>query len=134
MTYLNLKRFMLIALFGFCSALTTWAQVETGTPPFESFGGGPFDVINLGNLNVHFGVNIVAKPGRGLPFTYTLAYDSSVFNPAPVNGVQTWLPVTNWGWVGQTQAATGYISYFTAAAKCAVYHYPNPTVTWVNYT
>jgi predicted ATPase len=24
------------------------AQVATGTPPFGSFGGGPFDVVNLG--------------------------------------------------------------------------------------
>jgi hypothetical protein len=25
------------------------AQVATGTPAFNSFGGGPFDTVNLGN-------------------------------------------------------------------------------------
>ena len=43
------------------------AQVATGTPPFGSFGGGPFDTVNLGNLNVHFGIPVVNKAGRGMP-------------------------------------------------------------------
>jgi len=30
------------------------AQVQLGTPKYESFGGGPVDIVNLGNLNVHF--------------------------------------------------------------------------------
>jgi len=36
----------------------------TGTPKFGSFGGGPFDVINLGNLNTHFTVPVIHKAGR----------------------------------------------------------------------
>ena len=27
------------------------AQEQLGTPKYESFGGGPFDTVNLGNLN-----------------------------------------------------------------------------------
>ena len=37
------------------------SQVTTGTPPFGGFGGGPFDVVDLANLNVHFSVPIVNK-------------------------------------------------------------------------
>ena len=61
------------------------AQVTTGTPPFASFGGGP-DVINLGNLNAHLDVPVLNKAGRGMPFTYDLTYDTSV-----------WVPITSGG-------------------------------------
>src|SRR5439155_142921 len=64
------------------------AQVATGTPPFGSFGGGPFDTVNLGNLNVHFGIPVVNKAGRGMPFSYVLSYDSSVWFPLGVSGNQ----------------------------------------------
>jgi len=30
----------------------------------------------------------VAKPGRGMPFTYTLSFDSSVWSPVTVSGVK----------------------------------------------
>jgi hypothetical protein len=40
------------------------AQVQLGTPKYESFGGGPFDIVNLGNLNVHFSIPVLHKPGR----------------------------------------------------------------------
>ncbi len=57
------------------------AQVTTGVPPFRSFGGGP-DVVNLGNLNVHYTIPVFSRAGRGIPFSYALAYDSSVWIPA----------------------------------------------------
>jgi len=41
------------------------AQVSTGAPPFSSVGGGPFDTVNLGNLNVHFSIPVMHKAGRG---------------------------------------------------------------------
>ena len=47
-----------------------YAQVQTGTPPFGSFSGGPFDTVNNANLDVHFAIPIVNKAGRGLPFYY----------------------------------------------------------------
>jgi RHS repeat-associated protein len=87
------------------------AQVATGTPPFGSFGGGPFDTVNLGNLNVHFSVPILNKPGRGTAFRYDLAYDSSVWTPAVISGSTVWQPAANWGWQGQTEVFTGYITY-----------------------
>jgi len=88
----------------------TSAQVQPGTPPLGSFGGGP-DIINLGNNNAHWSISVLHKPGRGTNFTYDLGYDSSVWYPVTSGSTTTWTPVTNWGWRGVTQMATGYISY-----------------------
>jgi hypothetical protein len=96
-----------------------YAQVPTGTPPFSSSAGGP-DVIDLANLNVHLDIPVLNKPGRGTNFTYDLSYDSSVWYPVGASGTKVWTPVTNWGWRGVTEVATGYISY-TAT-----------TVSWCN--
>src|SRR3989441_234654 len=93
------------------------AQVATGTPPFGSFSGGP-DVVNNANLNVHVSIPVRVKAGRGIPFTYTLSYDSSVWFPVGVSGSQVWTPVTNWGWRAITEAAVGYISYDTKTRAC----------------
>ncbi len=88
----------------------TFGQPATGLPPFGSFSGGPFDTVNNGNLNVHFEIPIINKAGRGLPFTYTLTYDSSVWYP-----YGAWTPVSNWGWSAVTAVAlTGYVSYSAA--------------------
>jgi RHS repeat-associated protein len=105
--------FVFIVLVGVSSA-----QVATGTPPFGSFGGGPFDTINLGNLNVNFSIPVLHKAGRGMPFTYDLQYNSSVWYPVGVSGSQTWAPVSNWGWRGITEAATGYVTYTSTSAYC----------------
>lgn len=102
-------RALLLTLVLAFSVSAASAQVQTGTPPFGSFGGGP-DVINLGNLNVHFTIPVLHKPGRGLNFTYDLSYDSSVYYPVTSGGTTSWQPVQNWGWRAATEAATGYIS------------------------
>ena len=86
------------------------AQVSTGTPPFSSIGGGPFDTVNLGNLNVHFAIPVLHKAGRGMPFTYDVSYDSSIWTPVTSSGNTQWQPATNWGWRGVTEGKTGYIS------------------------
>jgi len=49
--------FLVVATF----AAAQVSQVATGTPPFGSFGGGPFDVVNLGNLNVHFSIPVFSS-------------------------------------------------------------------------
>lgn len=85
-------------------------QVATGTPPFASFGGGPFDTVNLGNLNVHFAIPLIHKAGRGLPFNYDLSYDNSVWYPVGLSPNQNWQPVFNWGWRAQTEMTTGYVT------------------------
>src|SRR2546425_5234397 len=85
---------------------TSRAQVKTGTPPFGSFSGGP-DIINNANLNVHIAVPVRVKVGRGMPFSYALSYDTSVWYPVG----SVWNPVSNWGWRGVTGVVLGYISY-----------------------
>ena len=85
-------------------------QVATGTPPYGSFGGGPFDIVNLGNLNVHFAIPILNKAGRGTPFSYLIGYDSSIWYPAVSNGVTSWVNVGNWGWTGNSPAVGGSVT------------------------
>src|SRR2546429_4667472 len=94
---------------------TASAQVATGTPKFNSFGGGPFDTVNLGNLNVHFSIPILHKAGR-IPFRYDLSYESSVWRPVTVSGVQYWMPAPNWGWKQSGQL--GNITYTYTTQDC----------------
>ena len=116
---------VILALF----PLSASAQVATGSPPFASIGGGAFDTVNLANLNVHFGIPVVNKAGRGIPFSYTLVYDSSDWYPVTSGSTQVWTPVANFGWAGQTQASTGYVSYFAGTTECfdGHNHYSMPT-------
>src|SRR5689334_21558430 len=94
-----------LLLAGFLlGAKAGYAQVTTGPAPFGSFGGGSFDTVNLANLNVHFSIPIRVKAGRGIPFSYTLSYDGSVWTPVDSNGTPTWTFVQNWGWRGVTEA------------------------------
>ena len=93
-------------------------KVATGTPAFGSFGGGPFDTVNLGNLNTHFSIPVLHKAGRGTPFTYDLSYDSSIWTAVSANGVTQWEPVYNWGWRGQTEVMMGYLSFSENTADC----------------
>jgi RHS repeat-associated protein len=107
---------LVIAALFFVSNMS--AQVSTGTPAFGTFGGGPFDVINLGSLNVHFAIPVVHKAGRGLPFNYDLTYDSSVWTLAGVSGSQTWQPAFNWGWQSSYAANSGYFTYSISNPHC----------------
>src|SRR5690242_20790703 len=109
-------RFLSLALLlGLSASSARLASAQspptTGTPPFGSFGGGP-EVINLANLNVHWDVPVLAKPGRGgFNFTYDLSYDSSVWAGGVSSGSSLWYPVGNWGWRGITEAFMGYLWY-----------------------
>src|SRR6266436_4729520 len=52
---------------------------------------------------VHFEIPVVNKAGRGLPFVYTLTYDSAVWAQVPYNGTYAWYPVGTAGWgIGAT--------------------------------
>lgn len=107
---------------GICLAhcFPAFAQVTTGTPPFGSFGGGP-DMVNLANLNAHVDVPVLNKTGRGMPFSYNLSYDTSVWYPVGTSGSEVWTPVYNFGWRGQTEANTGYISSTSSTHICYYY-------------
>ncbi len=106
-----------------CAARQLPAQVTTGTPPFGSFGGGP-DVIDLANLNSHIAIPVLHKAGRGTNFTYDLSYDTSVWYPVTSGSTTSWQPVFNFGWRGQTEAGTGYISYAMQGIPCFIGHLP----------
>src|SRR5215468_646255 len=113
---------VLFVIVFFLSATSSHAQVTTGTPAFGSFAGGP-DIINLGNNNGHLPISVLHRLGRGgFNFTYDLSYDTSVWYPVGASGSQTWQFVTNWGWRGQTEVATGYISQSVSTIIC---HYTN---------
>jgi hypothetical protein len=108
--------FMFIVLSAMSSS--SRAQVATGMPAFSSLGGGTFDRVNNGNLNVFFQIPVVSKAGRGLPFNYALAYNSSIWTPVGASGSQTWTPSSNWGWGAETSAATGYVTFTSWQDSC----------------
>jgi RHS repeat-associated protein len=105
-------------MFASLFALPASAQVQTGTPRFGSFGGGP-DVINLANLNSNITVPIIQKPGRGMPFAYNLIYDSSVWFPVGSSGSQSWSFPSTWGWQALGQY-TGVTAHNTTGAVCTI--------------
>lgn len=92
-----------------------------GTPPFGSFGGGPLDIVNLGNLNVNIDIPITQKTGRGAPFYYVMSYNNSIWYSSAVNGVNTWQPVPNYGWQVQTDAAYGFLSHTAVHGSCGLH-------------
>jgi hypothetical protein len=119
-------------------ATSASAQVQTGTPPFGSLGGGP-DVINLANLNAHLTIPVIHKPGRGTDFTYDLGYDSAVWYPVTSGSTQSWQPDSMWGWGVQTAAAIGYapgpvVSYGTITCLDDTLHRHTYTYTRYIYT
>lgn len=111
-------------------------QPSVGLAPFGSFGGGSFDVVNLGNLNVHFAVPINHKAGRGVPFIYgDLIYESTIWQPVTTGGVLSWQPITSinsgssavgsyWGWQGLQNAGGPYVAYSmrTTTGLCGQQH------------
>ena len=86
------SRVSVLLFFSFLAVTQLRAQVTTGTPVFGSFGGGP-EVLNLANLNAHWGIPVLHKAGRGTNFTYDLSYDSSVWYPVLSGSAKTWQPV-----------------------------------------
>ena len=87
-------------------------QPATGLPPLGSFSGGGLDTVNLANLNVHFSIPIFSRPGKGIPFSYSLTYDSLIWEPVASNGAPSWQPVnSNWGWRSGTEVVTGWVEW-----------------------
>jgi len=130
----NSLRALLIFALLTCSAVHCPAQVQTGTPPFSSSGGGPFDAINLANLNAHFTIPVFSRSGRGVLFAYDLQYDTSIWYPVTVSGTTTWTPVSNWGLVGKTQVSTGQLSAEFHGNVCMTYIPLNHTWVQTGYS
>lgn len=117
----SIARNLLFALaFLLLSANPASAQVATGTPTFGSFSGGP-EIINNGNLNAHWTIPVLHKPGRGTNFDYDIVYDSSVWTPVASGSTKTWVPNNNWGWFGSSafsSALAGYVTYYYSSTYC----------------
>jgi RHS repeat-associated protein len=108
--HVSLRRFIL-CLIVLIFAASGMAQVATGTYAYGTFDNKGFDTVNVGNLNVHFSIPVLNKAGRGIPFSYNLSFDNSVWYPTAVSGAETWTPATLFGWQADTTAATGFVSY-----------------------
>ncbi len=113
-------------------------QAATGTPPFSTSIQVPEGALDVANNNVHIPIGVIDKAGREMPFYYTLSYDSLIWYPSSVSGTNTWTPVANWGWHGETEVATGYISYRTNLDSCSYFSggrlyklYFNSYTSWV---
>ncbi len=124
-----------LLLFVFVSLSWLAGQVATGNPSFSSIGGGPFDAVNLGNLNVHFSIPVLHKAGRGMPFTYDLSYDSSIWAPVISGGTSYWKPSANLGWQSTWTGNAGYIIYSVSTQLCYDNsgHNDGEKQTWTNY-
>src|SRR5258708_5585159 len=72
----NCKTLLAAFVLTIAMAATCAASVTTGTPPYQSFGGGP-DVINFGNLNVHYSHGTsVLQDGSGITVYVDGYYDT----------------------------------------------------------
>jgi len=127
---------ILTLAFAFCLAFCvsiSSAQVQTGTPPFASFGGGP-DIIDLANLNSHIQIPVFHKPGRGTNFIYDLTYDTSVWFPVSSGSTTSWQPTSTTtapGWQGLAPAGQSYIVYSMTYTSSMCYQGgPVPYAEW----
>jgi hypothetical protein len=104
------------------------AQVTTGIPPFSSLTPSSFDTVDNANLNVNFGIPIFSRAGLGIPFSYVLGYNSSLWSPVTASGSLGWTAAPNWGWQGITAAQAGYVSFQSTLDSCTaggtLYYYP----------
>ncbi|HYX52838.1 MAG TPA: hypothetical protein VE783_05260, partial [Candidatus Limnocylindrales bacterium] len=90
---------LLIALFLLAVPVMNFGQAASGTPPFSDITGSP-DKVDLGNLNVHMDFPVFNKNGRGLPFSFGLGNDSSLWVPVASGSSTFWEPLNTFGWVG----------------------------------
>ena len=117
---------IVVTFFGFSAPIIASAQVVVGIPPFQSFGGGP-DVINLGNLNVHYSIPVFSRAGRGMPFSYALAYGSSVYGPLG----SAWY-FSGGGLTKDVPAAVGYVNASAQQHSC-IDRYDGSRFYWNQY-
>jgi len=94
---------------------------QTGFPPYGSFQNGGFDSVNRQNLNVNIAIPVVANPGRGQAFTFSIVYDSLIWQR---NG-SYWTPVADpygnptWGW--KKDSPKGVFTISSESVLCVWY-------------
>jgi hypothetical protein len=137
------------ALFLLC-CFSAAAQVSTGFPPFNSIStapGGP-ETVDPATLNIHWTFPVYSKNGRGIPISFNLSYDSSVWYQVPINPYSTyWYPLPNWGWGFPATQMTGMLTAnqsgdtevcpddpsVTAITYKISYQAPNGTTHFIGY-
>jgi hypothetical protein len=111
-----------VAFFLSISSLAIAQSLATGIYPLSTFDSRGFDSVNLGNLNTHFEIPIVAKQGRGINFDYSIVYDGLVWSPSSSTGTRYWQPAPAFGMRGQVVgSSTGYITYSETTYSCPPY-------------
>ncbi|MGO4209892.1 hypothetical protein AB4043_03570 [Terriglobus sp. YAF25] len=128
-----MKTVVRIALF-LCLSISVVAQnTGTGIYPFGAYDGNGLDTVNIGNLNVHFELPVVSRPGRGLAFNYALRYDGLIWSPLG----NAWQPDHQWGFHGNVgDGFIGFLTYSTSTASCDLYGggtYPGTYYTNIAY-
>src|SRR5258708_36267615 len=89
---------------------------QTGLPQFGSLESGGFDAINHQNLNVGFSIPIVSNPGRGMPYSFAITYNSLIWVLNGSGSTWTWQLLGS-GW--NYKSLTGQTSYsFTWDMDC----------------
>lgn len=112
------------------SAGLLWAQSPplTGAPPFRYTDHLASLSVYSGDANVNLGITLAAVPGRGVPLTFALIYNSSFYaNPA---GAFVPTGDSNLGWL--TGLNLGELKYTTSSTKqrvgstwCTTTHFTN---------
>lgn len=125
--YASLRKIASLSILLLCASVLM-GQTATGTYPYGTFDSKGIDTINVGNLNAHLAIPVIQKPGRGMPFSYALSYDSSVWQ----NTGGSWQPIlgSDWGWLAQAAIPTGYVSYSSQGYSCPDYVAGHPTSYW----
>lgn len=124
MTFKRCALLIAILLFG-----TTAPCFGQALAPFAAVTSGP-DQINLGTLDIHFTQPLADKPGRGLPLTYNLGWDNSVWMPSG----GAWVPRTNFGFTGGGLTGGGVAAWngvltYSYTSGCQTYPYVG-TICW----
>ena len=99
---------------------TQCVHAQTGFPMYGSFENGTPDSVNRQNLNTNLQVPIVSQNGRGMDFTFSLAYNSLMWGPSGGK----WAPQTaqgtpTWGW--NLSYVPGLISDVITTTTCTYY-------------
>lgn len=92
--------------------------LPTGFPPFGSFESRPGvgDSVNRQDLNINFQIPIISKQGRGLNSSFSLVYNSSIWE---LNGTYWSLvpyPDGSPGW--NLKEITGYVTSQSTSTMC----------------
>src|SRR6266478_4947825 len=113
-----MKKIILLASVALSvSAASAYGQTQqTGLPQFGSLESSSFDAINHQNLNVGFSIPIVSNPGRGMPYSFGITYNSLIWVLNGSGSTWTWQLLGS-GW--NYKSLTGQTSYsFTWDMDC----------------